>query len=177
MGKISRNAETDAKLIALLEPGMQRAARFVLAEAQRILDERDPGMYRIHITSTWRSPDTQRKLFEQGRKFDATTKTWVKDPSAKLPIVTNARPGQSPHEIVAADGVTPAALAFDSTIFLCETGAILRNGHLAWSIIPFVAHIAPEDLESGAFFSAVSDWPHLQAAGWKLRAERGKLRP
>lgn len=161
---------TDQNYIGLLAPEMQKAIRFVRDEAQRILDERDPGLYSVRIGSTYRSPGLQEKLFQKGRKLVGDA--WVVVDKSK--VVTNARAGQSPHNIVASDGLTPAALAADIWILSKATGGLIKDSHLAWAVIPFAAHVAPIDVESGAFFP-IRDWPHVQLAEWKTKVKNGRL--
>lgn len=70
----------------------------------------------VFLTATWRNPADQLAQWMRGRNADGT----VID---ETQVVTNAKPGQSPHECTMGDdGVTPGARAFDFAIQLGDEG-------------------------------------------------------
>lgn len=167
-------AATDKQKIQQLAECMREGARNVLVEAQRLLDETDPGKYEVRVHSTWRSPEVQLARYMEGRARTRDGTIFVYD---QKQVVTNAVPAASAHCIVASDGVTPASMALDLWILDREQGALLPNRHLAWSVIPFAAYRSPVDLVSGAFFRSIpgGDWPHLEHPLWQDRTTHGRL--
>lgn len=101
----------------------------------------------IILTCTHRSNEEQQRLYNQGRST----------PGA---IVTNARPGQSAHNVAPPEG----SHALD---FAVQDG----KGGITWegSKYDAVAKIAQRmGADCGAFWPGFVDRPHIQMPGWKI---------
>lgn len=94
---------------------------------QRHLDRcrRDPELQRksvsVFLTCTFRDDSEQARLYAQGR-----------DPAVPGPIVTNAKAGQSAHNLKDSGG-RPCAEAYDLAI--TEAGKLVWDDHAAWELI------------------------------------------
>ena len=106
----------------------------------------------VIVTCTYRSNEEQAELYAQGRTKPGR-------------IVTNARPGQSKHNVTLPDGRTPAARAFDFVP--------LRGGKAVWGLRTAadravwercVAVAESLGLRCGARFPRLQDWPHVEMA-------------
>lgn len=103
----------------------------------------------ITLTCTHRSKEEQARLYAigrdaQGHKTGAT--------------VTNARPGQSAHNVAPPQG----AHAFDFAV-------VNVNGSIDWDVkryFPIAAIARRLGAESGAFWDAFVDAPHVQMPNW-----------
>lgn len=111
------------------------------------------------LTCTYRSSEEQTQLYAQGRTKPG-------------PIVTNAKPGESDHNITTASGV-PAAEAFD--------GVPLRHGKPIWGLTGdgidenpldderddlevwerIRAHAEAVGLKSASRWKKFKEWPHF----------------
>lgn len=101
--------------ITSLAPFLHVPAREFIALAQ------SSGVM-LFVVHTWRSVAQQQNIYQQGRAYDRETQEWnITDPKA---VLTKAKPGTSPHNVVTPDG-KPAALAMD--VIPMDAG-----GHLIW---------------------------------------------
>lgn len=102
----------------------------------------------ILIYCTYRSNDEQRELYQQGREKPG-------------PIVTRAKPGQSPHNAVDLSG-KPAALAFDAVPL--ENGKTVWGNQILWNRLGAIARTV--GLEWGGDWKTFRDSPHFQLKNW-----------
>jgi peptidoglycan LD-endopeptidase CwlK len=101
------------------------------------------------ITCTYRSNEEQAKLYAKGRSDFGR-------------IVTNARPGESAHNVT-RNGM-PAACAFDIAVF--------ENGKLNWSANDPDWKAAGEiglivGLDWAGVWKSFREFPHFQLANWR----------
>lgn len=120
----------------------------------------------VLVTCTWRSPQEQDDLYAQGRTKPGR-------------IVTNARAGQSAHNVT-LNGL-PAACAIDIVP--------LRNGKPVWGLSGDGLDDNPADddrddlelwqrvravaeaegLVSASRWPSFKEWPHFELSNWKAR--------
>lgn len=125
-----------------LHPDMRRLAEQFLAECKSAgLD--------ILVTCTFRSHAEQQALFEQGRTKPGR-------------IVTNAKPGESAHNVTL--GPVPASMALD---FVPMAGGKpqWRNEHPAWLQAGEIAERV--GLEWAGRWKRFKEFPHVQLPGWR----------
>lgn len=101
------------------------------------------------VTSTFRNEADQASLFASGR-------------SKRGPILTNAEPGQSAHNVML--GGSPAACAFDIVI--------LKDGKVQWDANDPLWKRAGEigvkvGLEWAGNWQHFKEFPHFQLPNWK----------
>lgn len=121
----------------------------------RLLAECDASGIDLLVTCTWRSPEEQARLYAQGR-------------TAPGKIVTNAKPGQSMHNVTLAG--RPASLAVDIVP--------LRSGKPVWDARdPLWAQVGSigelvAGLEWAGRWKRFREFPHFQhpQAAWLRRA-------
>ena len=123
---------------------------------------------RLLVTQGWRSLDDQMLIYQKGRAVNRETGEWEVVDTAK--IVTKAKPGASPHNVVDQDG-TPASLAFDVIPFHTEDGSIDWNpGMTFWAglyTIAWKCSLDPLGDPIGAYYPA--DKGHFELPNWKTR--------
>lgn len=120
---------------------------------------------KVIVTQTHRSAAYQNSLFAQGRTTQQLREAGVLyvEGQPKMPQVTKAKAGTSPHEWTNKDG-TPAARAFDIAVFneknvidwnrtdlFAKAGAIGKSVGLFW----------------GGDFKSYKDMPHFELVNWK----------
>lgn len=150
-----------ARIEELYKP-MQALVLETLDRAQDMLDEAEPKRWRAKLADAWRSPERQMEMFRKGRVF--VDDVWR--PVAGQKTVTNALPSQSAHCVCSMDG-SPASMACDLWVVDAKTGELAADREIVWSIIPCAAFQAgPRVLSSGAFFTTIRDWPHIEWRGW-----------
>lgn len=102
----------------------------------------------IALTCTWRSNEEQARLYAQGRTTSGQR-------------VTNARPGQSAHNVAPPEG----SHALDFVV-------LDSKGQYDWQSIDkyvIVARLAERmGAEAGAFWSSFKDYPHIQMPNWGM---------
>lgn len=116
---------------------------------------RSIGVYAT-ITQTWRSSEEQRALYQKGRDENGN----IVAPSL---IVTNARPGRSPHEVT--DHGVPCAMAFDI--------AFLQGTKIVWEGPWATAGAVGAEIMGltwGGTRKSFCDRPHFELKGWKTKA-------
>lgn len=104
----------------------------------------------IFLTCTHRSNEEQGQLWLIGRD----------GPNDDRPTVTNARPGQSAHNVAPPEG----AHAFDF-------GVYNSAGRPTWEVSRFIAVAAifrRLGADCGAFWEDFTDPPHVQMPGWRI---------
>jgi peptidoglycan L-alanyl-D-glutamate endopeptidase CwlK len=121
------------KRIASLHPPFQALARSFLAECEK-------AGHRLRVTYGLRSMSEQAALYAQGR-------------TAPGKIVTNAKPGQSPHNYGAAIDV----------VFLNGKGGVDWNG--PWAAIGAIGEKL--GLVWGGNFKSFVDRPHFEWRDWR----------
>lgn len=113
---------------------------------RQFLDECAKAGYRLRVTYGLRTLDEQAALYAQGR-------------TASGKVVTNAKPGQSPHNYAAALDV----------VFLDAKGQPDWNG--PWAAIGAIGEKL--GLVWGGHFKTLVDRPHFEWAHWRdLRASK-----
>jgi peptidoglycan L-alanyl-D-glutamate endopeptidase CwlK len=103
--------------------------------------------YDIFLTCTYRDNLEQNRLFAQGRTADG-------------PVITNARAGQSPHNVAPPEG----SHAFDFAV-------LNPHGRVTWDVSKYIAVAAIArrlGADCGAFWDDFTDPPHIQMPGWKI---------
>lgn len=120
---------------------------------------------KVIVVQTHRSAAYQNSLFAQGRTTQELRAAGVLyvEGQPKMPRVTKAKAGTSPHEWTNKDG-TPAARAFDIAVFnekgiidwerkdlFQKAGAIGKSVGLAW----------------GGDFKSYFDGPHFELKDWQ----------
>lgn len=117
--------------------------------------------YKILLDCTYRSNAEQDADYEQGRLKPG-------------PIITHARAGQSAHNCVLLDGVTPAARAFDIAIYT-RGGTSLDwvAGDKSWKDIQQIGR-GYVDSAGNPLLALGCDWPepktdgpHFELANWE----------
>lgn len=126
------------KRVSLLHAPFQALARSFLADCEK-------AGYRLRVTYGLRTLDEQAVLYAQGR-------------TAPGKVVTQAKPGSSPHNYAAAIDV----------VFLTTDGKVDWNG--PWKAIGAVGEKL--GLVWGGNFKTFVDRPHFEWAHWRdLRAK------
>lgn len=74
-------------------------------------------------------------------------------------IITNAQPGQSPHNFGLAVDVTLISGAVDDWDY----------HHVSWQTMIWTVR-ASRTLHSGADFHTLADYPHIELVGWRKAA-------
>lgn len=103
----------------------------------------------ILVTCTFRSHTEQAKLYAQGRT----------EPGR---IVTNAKPGESAHNVTI--GPVPASMALDF-VPLIGGKPQWRNDHPAWLQAGEIAESV--GLEWAGRWKRFREFPHVQLKGWR----------
>ena len=125
-----------------LHPRLQPLARELLSRA------RAAGIP-ILIYCTYRNNDEQLELYKQGREKPGK-------------IVTRAKPGQSPHNAMDAEG-KPAALSFDTVPL--KDGKAVWDDEALWNNLGAVGRSV--GLDWGGDWTGFRDSPHFQLKNWK----------
>lgn len=99
------------------------------------------------LTCTYRSPEEQTKLYAQGR-------------TAPGPKVTNAKAGESPHNLLPAE-------AFDIA-FKKEDGSLDWNPEL-FKKFATIMKDCTVGIVWGGDFKSIKDAPHFETKDWKKR--------
>jgi peptidoglycan LD-endopeptidase CwlK len=145
----------------LLLGGGARATVAYMASAreQKILDSLEPTFrakvveflarakaagYRITLTSGRRTMDEQQALYNQGR-------------TAPGNIVTNAKPGESPHNY---------GQAIDFGFVNPVTGTLSWDNNAPWAAVAQIGKGL--GLVWGGDWSSLKDLPHLETTTWQL---------
>ncbi len=118
----------------------------------------------------YRSAQEQLLAYQKGRTFDRELADWVV--SDKKLIVTNARPGQSVHNVIKKLDGTAAALGIDAAPFLSDGGINWSPGETFWNELSEIAWdvgLDPYHDMIGAYFPG--DDGHFEEPGWKLKLE------
>ena len=121
------------------------------------------------IVHGFRSVSTQMQLYQQGRVYDRAQNIWVAEDDAK--IVTNAKPGASPHNIVDRLG-TPSALAVDLIPLDALGQPDWTPGEKFWDDLyelSWKVGLDPLGDPIGAYLPA--DRGHFEEPGWKLKID------
>lgn len=108
------------------------------------------GKWSAFITCTYRSNEEQDADYAQGRTEHGK-------------IITNARAGQSAHNVTLTDG-TPAAKAFDFAIKTPDGQVDWSGSDAAW--LQAISIGVNLGLVSGSTFSMV-DRPHFELPNWQ----------
>lgn len=112
---------------------------------RRFLVECEKAGYRLRVTYGYRSLEAQADLYAQGRTKPGS-------------VVTNAKPGQSPHNYAAAIDV----------VFITKDGNVDWNG--PWAAIGAIGEEL--GLVWGGRFKGLVDKPHFEWKEWReLRAK------
>ncbi len=121
----------------------------------------------MFVIYTWRSPATQQSLFEQGRAIDRETGEWVI--TAPKLVVTNAAPGQSPHNATYESG-NPASVAMD-LVPMSEKGTLLWETPLSqWQkIFTYAWKFGFDPLGDTIGASYERDRCHFEEPNWKQK--------
>lgn len=117
-----------------------------------------------YVASTWRDPAKQMTLFKKGR--EKVGGVWTRIPGHR--VVTNAMPQDTPHCVTIGD--KPASCAIDIALVSDAPGGRvwLSDDDPRWGIVPAaVALTDPSKLVSGAMWSSLRDWPHVQLKNWR----------
>jgi peptidoglycan L-alanyl-D-glutamate endopeptidase CwlK len=143
--------------ISSLAPEAQVIAKKQLEHLDRALQ----GTGITYRVITWRSHETQNKLFAQGRT----------EPGK---IVTNARPEKSAHCVTKRGGV-PWAMGWD--VLLIKDGKMLPDDDHLWHLVPgFAKFVGGTKILCGADFKSLKkDMAHSEMAGWKTLCVGGIL--
>jgi hypothetical protein len=168
--KVPTGMSQHLERLNLLAPFLQDAARRFIALA------RERQSITLFVVHTYRDYAEQMRLYQQGRIFDREFNEWIVSDPAKL--VTNAKPGLSPHNLVDRIG-KPASLALD-VIPLSATGtAIWDTPDTVWSKLYDLAWdcgLDPLGDEIGAYLKG--DKGHFEEPAWKLKlAGLGLVQP
>lgn len=135
-----------------LDPILQPLCRQFLADCKAA------GL-NIYVTCTWRSYEYQADLYSCGRTQAQLDAAGVKARAQpNRPKVTNAKPGQSKHEVT-KDG-KPAARAFDIVPLDGSRKAIWDAKNPAWAAAGAIGQRL--GLEWGGSWVSFKDYPHFQ---------------
>lgn len=121
----------------------------------------------LHVAFTWRSVQEQQLIYQKGRAYNRETDTW--EVSDQAQVVTNATPGRSPHNVVAADG-KPASMAADLFPLAADGSVWYPTGFTWWQPLydlAWKAGLDPLGDTVGAYLAG--DWGHFEEPGWKLK--------
>lgn len=145
-------------------------APFLRAPAQGMIEAIARDLkFTMRVTFTWRSFQTQLSIYEKGREYDRAEGVW-KVVDEKL-IVTKAKPGSSPHNVITMAGA-PAAVALDMV-------PMAPNGELLWGTaktdwqkiwkIAWKFGFDPLGDSIGAYYEP--DLGHFEEPGWKAKLD------
>lgn len=129
--------------------------------------QKDLG-HTLFVIYTWRSVIDQYKLYQQGREYRRDESVWVVVDDQQ--VVTDAEPGESPHNVIAQGGA-PASVALDVVPMSQSTGALLWNTPMVqWQRIYALAWrfgLDPLGDAVGAHFKR--DLCHFEEPAWKYK--------
>lgn len=139
--------------VAHLHQSLQPLARLFLQQANDFLKAKNPALD-VRIIHTYRSEAYQNSLWAQGRTKAGN-------------IVTNAKGGQSAHNLDLPNTPTGDAAAFDVGVFLngkyltgatkAETAHYISIGAIGKAL----------GLVWGGDFKSIKDYPHYELPNWK----------
>lgn len=137
------------------DPRLQKAWAYVESEWPK----RHPLDPKPFLTEVYRSPDTQRALYAQGREKIAIVnrlRQFVKLPpiseAANRKIVTNAKPGQSKHNALPSHAID---------IWFKRGGVLLDEPKLWEQLVKMIRDYDP-GIKWGGLFRTVVDKPHFE---------------
>ena len=125
----------------------------------------DPTV-KVIIRDAWRDAGRQDVLYRQGRVLSKDGKNWVLPPTSErhIPVVTRAKPGQSPHEyrraihLILLDPATRGWLKDKDKRWLDIGGVVSTVEHVKW----------------GGGFARLRDYAHIECEAWgPLAIKRG----
>lgn len=120
---------------------------------------------KVIVTQTHRSAEYQNQLYSQGRTTLQLREAGIQylEGQPKMPMVTKAKAGTSPHEWTNKDG-TPAARAFDIAV-------LNEKGVIDWNRADLFAKAGAIGKSVGLFwggdFKSYKDGPHFELKDWK----------
>jgi len=149
-----------------LAPCMQDKVRQWISECQ--LELGGP----LLLVHSYRSAAHQMLIWQKGRTFDREAGAWLV--SSPKDVVTQAKPGQSAHNVVDSEG-RPAAMAVD--VIPLDPRGIALWSYNNWTPIYEVAKrhgLDPYGDPEGAYLP--SDQGHVEYPNWKACLESLGLR-
>ncbi len=140
---------------------------------------RDPALHFIEaakrnlgltllVTFTWRSVMEQHRLYTQGREYRREESVWVVTDAKK--VVTNARPGASPHNVVTVATGEPASMALDVIPLHPDGSCAWDTPHATWIPLWDLAWrfgLDPLGDKTGAYLQG--DLGHFEEPAWKAK--------
>lgn len=119
------------------------------------------------IVWTYRDAAEQLRIWQSGRSYNREAGEW--EVTNKAQVKTNAKPGQSAHNVVLLDG-TPAALGVDVIPVDGKGRPLWDTPDAVWAKLYEIAGdcgLDPYGDQWGAFLK--SDKGHFEEPGWKLK--------
>lgn len=147
---------------------IETLAEFLREPARCLLRDCETKLHRtLLVVQAWRSLDAQMQIYQHGRTYSRETGEWfVTDP---ILVKTNAKPGQSAHNVVTLDN-RPAALGWDVV-------PLYENGNPEWDApdafwedlydLAWKYGFDPLGDPTGAYLKW--DRSHLEEPAWKYK--------
>lgn len=117
--------------------------------------KRSPGKYLV-LTTVYRSPEEQFKLFKEGREQTSAGDWVVKD---KSQVVTNV----DGFKIIGAHNYHPSH-AIDVAVVDNSSGKVLWEEACYYPLVDIASSVG---LVSGGTWKSLKDWPHLEVPNYK----------
>ena len=118
---------------------------------------------------TFRDAVEQLRIYQEGRTYNRETGEW--DVTDKAKVKTNAKPGQSSHNVLYLDG-SPAALGLDVIPVDAQGRPLWETPDNVWTVLYALAGdcgLDPYGDVWGAYLK--SDKGHFEEPGWKLKLD------
>lgn len=145
-----------------LSPVIRPSAMLLIDRAKKEL-----GMTLLVVTG-WRSHDEQWALYRAGRTCTPRGAWIVQDPTK---IVTRAKPGSSPHNVVTSTG-EPASLALDVVPLGPDGSAQWETPQEEWDRLYKLAwDVGLDPLGDPIGSYLAGDMGHFEEPAWKLKLD------
>lgn len=136
---------------------IQTLAPILRPKVEAFLERTAKAGYRILVVRAWENTEAQWLKYQQGREFDRATGEWEVTDGFK--VVTNARPDQSGHTLIDADG-RPASMAIDII-------PVDHDGRPLWGLPGETAAQLDARWQKATGRSMETAWGHLYQIGGK----------
>ena len=145
-------------------------ALFLHQPALKLIEQCDAKLNRkLLVVSGWRSVQEQMLNYQKGRAMNRETGDW--EVADKSLVVTNAKPGMTPHNIIGLDG-RRASLAFDVVPLRDDGSADWEVGMKFWGDLYELAwKVGLDPLGDTVGEYLKGDLGHFQEPGYKYKMQ------
>lgn len=131
------------------------------------LSKAEKAGYPLLLVWTWRDAAEQLRIWQEGRTYNRESGDWEVTGAVR----TNAKPGQSAHNVLYLDG-SPAALGLDVIPVDAKGRPLWDTPEAAWTALYEMAGdcgLDPYGDQWGAYLK--QDKGHFEEPGWKLKLD------